>query len=107
LTAGAYYTLAVEIGFPFLVWQRRLRYPMIVAALLLHLGIGILMGLHLFSLIMATLVLSFVPPEDVSPAITRLLQFSRGFAGRLWRTLNPQRKKQTPTLVAGPPSHGG
>ena len=72
LTAGVVFTFAVEIGFPFLVWQRGLRYPMIVAALLLHVFIGVFMGLHLFSLIMIILVLAFLPPQDVRSGLHRL-----------------------------------
>jgi hypothetical protein len=72
MAAGALLTMVVEIGFPFLVWNRRLRWPMIVLAWLLHLSILLLMGLGTFSLIMMTLVASFIPPE-AAPRLVRAL----------------------------------
>jgi hypothetical protein len=74
MTTGAVYTLAVELCFPFLVWYPRLRWPLLIAALLLHLGIGLLMGLMTFSLAMLTLALAFVPPEAVHGLVRRLTQ---------------------------------
>jgi hypothetical protein len=93
VTACTAFTLFVEIGFPFLVWNRTLRWPMIVAALLLHLGIALFMGLFLFGLSMMPLVLSFVPPEEVRPRLSRLFEVIRGLGGRLWRTLKRQDTK--------------
>jgi hypothetical protein len=65
ITGGTAYTLALEIGFPFLVWNRRLRWIMVSGAVLLHTGIAVFMGLHGFSLMMMALLLSFVPPATV------------------------------------------
>ncbi|MFN4261660.1 MAG: hypothetical protein ACK4RK_20450 [Gemmataceae bacterium] len=62
---GVVYTLFLEIGFPFLVWHPRLRNLMVGCAVLLHTGIGALMGLKTFSLFMITMVFSFVPGESV------------------------------------------
>ena len=73
MTTGTWFTLFVEIGFPFLVWYRRCRWPMLAAALTLHLGIGLLMGLMTFSLAFLTLLLAFVPAEAVEEAVTRAL----------------------------------
>lgn len=72
LAAGVALTMFVEIGFPFLVWLRRWRYIMILGALFLHVGIGLLVGLPMFGMIMGTLVLSFLPPEDVRRFFSRL-----------------------------------
>ncbi len=60
-TGGVAFTLFLEIGFPFLVWVRPMRWLMIVAAVAMHVGIALNMGLTTFSLLMITLVLSFVP----------------------------------------------
>jgi len=65
LTSGAVFTLALELGFPFLVWNRRLRPVMIVGAIMLHLGIAVVMGLVTFSLFMLCLLLAFVPGEAI------------------------------------------
>ena len=67
-----------EISFIFLVWTRQLRWTMLVAALLLHTGIALFMGLVMFSLMMLTLVLAFVPAGALSRALWRL---GRGRAG--------------------------
>jgi hypothetical protein len=65
MSAGAVYTLALEIGFPFLVWRPRLRPYLVIAAVLLHVGIATMMGLTVFSLLMMLLLMSFIPPETV------------------------------------------
>jgi hypothetical protein len=72
MTGGAYFTMGVELSFPFLVWYRRLRWPMIIAAFLLHLGIGLFMGLMAFSLAMLTLLLAFFPAEAVHTLMQKL-----------------------------------
>src|SRR5262249_18410066 len=50
LSGGAIFTLVLEIGFPPLVWSRPLRWVMVSGAVLLHVGIGLSMGLVTFSL---------------------------------------------------------
>jgi hypothetical protein len=70
MTTGTMFTLVFEIGFPFLVWGPRTRWVVVAMAVTLHGGIGLFMGLKTFSLMMLTLVMSFVPPE----AIRRLLR---------------------------------
>jgi hypothetical protein len=72
MAGGTAYTLIVEISFPFLVWLPRWRWLLVIGSILLHLGIGILMGLVTFSLMMMTLVFSFIPPEAVRQAIAQL-----------------------------------
>jgi hypothetical protein len=64
-TGATMYTLVFEISFPFIVWNRRLRWLAIVGAVLLHTGIALCMGLVTFSLVMLTGVLSFVPAAVV------------------------------------------
>jgi hypothetical protein len=63
MSGGVVFTLVLEIGFPFLVWVKSLRWTMIAGAVLLHTGIGMAMGLVTFSLFMLALLYSFVPPE--------------------------------------------
>ncbi len=57
---GVAFTLFVEIGLPFLVWTR-LRPYMVIGGFLLHFGIGVFMGLLVFSLFMMTMLLSYLP----------------------------------------------
>jgi hypothetical protein len=65
MSAGTAFTLFMEISFPYLVWNRRLRWVMVTGAVLLHVGIALTMGLVCFGLFMITMVLSFVPGEAV------------------------------------------
>jgi len=72
ITSFTYFTLAFEISFIYLIWNRRLRWIMIAAAVLLHLGIAICMGLVTFSLTMLVLVLSTVPGPAIRSLLDRL-----------------------------------
>ncbi|WP_069133186.1 hypothetical protein [Rhodohalobacter halophilus] len=47
-----YFTILFEIGFPFLIWLKSFRLPLIVMGLMLHVGIFILMRIDNFSLVM-------------------------------------------------------
>ena len=58
---GVWFTWGLEISFPFLVWTR-IRPFMLWMAVLLHAGIGVLMGLNLFELLMMTMLLAYLPP---------------------------------------------
>jgi hypothetical protein len=72
MTGGSYFTLVFEVGFAFLVWNPRLRWTMVLAAVLMHMGIALCMGLVTFSLMMLTLVLAFVPSSAVRELLWRL-----------------------------------
>ena len=74
--AGSYFTLGFEIYFPVLVWIPRLRWTMVLCAVLLHTGIALCMGLVTFSLMMLVAVLSFIPGSLVRDYIGRLGHFS-------------------------------
>jgi len=63
MTGGTYATLALEISFPFLVWRPKLRWLMLCGSVLMHTGIGLIMGLSTFSLFMLCLALAFVPAQ--------------------------------------------
>ncbi len=64
-TAGVAGTLIFEICFVFLIWNRLLRPLFLCAAVALHVGIGVFMGLDAFAAVMLTACLSFVPPEGL------------------------------------------
>ncbi|HXD87419.1 MAG TPA: hypothetical protein VN641_13065 [Urbifossiella sp.] len=78
ITLGVWFTWGLEISFPFLVWTR-LRSVMLWLAVLLHAGIGVLMGLNLFELLMMTMLLVYIPPGVIrdrfrgTPSATKLL----------------------------------
>lgn len=58
---------ALETVYPFLVWPKRSRRTVLACVIAMHLGIGLTMGLYLFSLIMIVLDLAaFGPASAVS-----------------------------------------
>ncbi len=57
---GVAFTFIAEIGLPFLVWTR-VRPYIVMFGLLLHTGIGLFMGLVVFSLFMMTMLLGYIP----------------------------------------------
>jgi hypothetical protein len=52
----------LEIGYPFLIWHRRLRRPWLIAILLMHTGVGLAMGMNLFASVMIVLNLAAFGP---------------------------------------------
>jgi hypothetical protein len=105
---GVLFTLLLEIGFPFvmfislvleipfprLAWDSatskklglpQLRWALVTASVLLHTGIGFLMGLGGFSLFMFVFVLAFVPPEVAQAAIGQLKAKWQNAAGKFLR----------------------
>lgn len=80
-TGGVWFTLFLEIGFPFLVWTR-LRPLMVWLAVLLHAAIGVLMGLNLFELLMLVMLLVYIPSPVIRDRLRGgpgLPRFSLGF----------------------------
>src|SRR5207245_7634675 len=55
---GVIFTFMVELGFPFLVWNRRLRPFMVTLAVTMHTGIALSMGLRTFSMMMIVMDLA-------------------------------------------------
>lgn len=90
---GVWFTWGLEIAFPFLVWTR-LRPFLLWLGILLHAGIGILMGLNLFELLMMAMLLAFIPGQVVRARL-------RGGLGlpRLGLGFNPADDKQTRTAA--------
>lgn len=75
--ASTYATLAFEIAFPFLIWNRTLRPWLIFCAFVLHLGIALFMGLGGFGMIMLSACFSFIRPAGMRWLLDSLL-------GRYW-----------------------
>jgi hypothetical protein len=78
LSASAVFTLFTEIGFTFLVWNKKWRPIMLGCSALMHLGIGVIMGLVGFSLFMLTMAASFLPPDQLRPFLLSLGDSIRG-----------------------------
>lgn len=64
MTGGGLFTLAFEIGYPFLIWRPKLRWMFLGSAILLHGGIGLFMGLKTFSLMMLVMNMAFLRKEE-------------------------------------------
>jgi uncharacterized membrane protein YphA (DoxX/SURF4 family) len=65
MSSSTAFTLFTEISFAFLIWNKKLRPFMVCCSVMMHIGIGLLMGLVVFSLFMLTMVLAFVPPDQI------------------------------------------
>jgi hypothetical protein len=76
---GVIFTLVVEIGLPFLIWNRSTRWLFICGSVMLHTAIGLTMGLTSFSLMMLAMLLAFVPPEAVRQLLGDLGDMARRF----------------------------
>jgi len=97
MTAGAVFTLFTEISFSYLVWNRRWRPIMVTCSVLMHLGIGLVMGLVVFSLLMLVMVIAFVPPDQIRVWVD-------DWAERFRRRLKPKGPPASrPALVKEPP----
>lgn len=57
----------VETCYPFLVWNRQLRRPWLLAILFMHVGIGLAMGMYLFASVMIILNLAAFGPGVLWP----------------------------------------
>jgi len=57
-------TLAVEFALGALVWLRDLRYPVLLAGVMLHLGLEYSMNIQLFQWVMLTALVLFIDPRD-------------------------------------------
>jgi hypothetical protein len=72
MTGASLGTLVFEIGYPFLIWRPAFRTLLLWFAVLLHLGIGTLMGLKTFSVLMLAFNMAFLQPQTVRWALSKL-----------------------------------
>lgn len=63
MLGAGYVALTFEVVFPVLIWFRRLRTPLVIVGIALHLGVAIFFPIPTFSLVMVSLYLGFVPEE--------------------------------------------
>ena len=64
----------LETGYPIFIWIRRTRVPWLLGVLVMHLSIGLAMGLYLFALIMIVLNLAAFAPVRWLPMKNEFLQ---------------------------------
>jgi len=97
MTGGSYFTLVVEISFTFLVWRKSTRWLILIGAVMLHTGIGLIMGLTTFSMTMMCLMLCFLPPETFHRALTALSSKASALRGKALS--DPRAARKEPALV--------
>ena len=92
-------TLLIEFSMAVLVWSRELRYPVLLAALCLHLGIEYSMNIPLFEWIMIAGLVTFIYPEDLARAWAWVRNWiDRSLARERW----DGDEKQLQNLIAAP-----
>lgn len=85
---GIAVTFIAELGLPFLVWTRKRPY-IVIFGFVLHAGVAVFMGLWIFSLLMMTLLLSYLPGAAIR---AQLFGASEAVTARLRL---PDRKPET------------
>ena len=65
-------TLLLEFSLGPLVWIRELRYPLVAAAAVFHIGLEVLMNLQLFGAIMLAGLTTFISPYDLERLVAGL-----------------------------------
>jgi hypothetical protein len=89
-----WYSLVVEFAMWALVWFKDLRYYVLLAAILLHLGIDYSLRLFMFEWVMITAYINFVDPQD----LTRCMDYIKAgvrhvFGGPVNLFYNPSREE--------------
>jgi hypothetical protein len=64
LSALAYGTVLFQMAFAILMWNRRIKLPLVMLMLVLHIGIAVVLGLVMFSLIMIVADLALLYDDD-------------------------------------------
>jgi hypothetical protein len=70
-------TLLIECALGTLIWIKELRYPVLLAGILLHLGIDYSMNIPLFGFIMVSAYVTFVEPADLERWLAPLIRKAR------------------------------
>jgi len=83
----------LEIGYPFFMWQRQLRRPWLIAILVMHVGIGLAMGMYLFASVMIVLNLAAFGPGTLWPPGSKLVPVRRNFPLNRNVSLRPAAEK--------------
>jgi uncharacterized membrane protein YphA (DoxX/SURF4 family) len=70
-------TLVIEFSLGTLVWIKELRYPVLIAGVLLHIGIDYSMNIPLFGFIMVSAYVTFLEPRDLERWLAPLIRKAR------------------------------
>lgn len=72
VTIATYFTLLFEITFPFLIWVKKMRLPLIVSGISLHMGIYIFMMIHDFQFVFIMIYPFFFSNQELLSFWTRI-----------------------------------
>lgn len=62
-------TIAFELSFPFLIWIKEFRYPLLIFGVLFHLGLDFAMVIPLFQLVMLSCYILFIDAADLQKVL--------------------------------------
>lgn len=86
ITVSTYTTLLWELFFPVLVWNKKLKYPMLVVGFMIHIGIYFLMMIHDFEILFIATYGLFIPDKD--------WRFAIAWVKKKLPWLNKEKKKE-------------
>ncbi len=93
VVALTYSTIILQVGFPFMIWNKTLKYPWIIAACSFHLAIAYFMGLVWFSLTMLSCELILVDDRAYSALAHESRKLAHAFRG--WTVRRFRATRQT------------
>jgi len=67
-------SLAVELSMGTLIWVRRLKYPVLLAGVMLHLGLEYTMNVPVFQWVVLSSFILFVEPEDIARFVSLVVR---------------------------------
>ncbi len=73
-----YTVLVGEFALSILIWFRKLRYPILVIGVLLHIGINLTMQFPIFQYVMIASLINFIYPEDLENLILKTKLWRQG-----------------------------
>lgn len=104
LALAGYATVFLQIGFPFMVFSPRLKYPALAALVMMHVSIAVLLGLPFFSAAMVVGDAVFIPDRVWAAAAAALRgpAYARAMAERAATTQGAQSAAADGPAPAGP-----
>ena len=79
VTVTTYGTILIELAFPFLIWNKQIKFLLIILALCLHLGIAIFMMLYDFQILFIVILGFFITNREWEYFSNKLNKFMRSY----------------------------
>lgn len=74
LVVPAYFILLYQVGFIFLIWNKRIRKPLLGLGLVFHVSIALIMGLTYFGLALCCIYIIFLDPRGAQTVWKKLIK---------------------------------